>query len=384
MIASRIDSLFPSGIRAVMAMARERAASGLPVLHMEVGEPHFPTPTHIVEAAAEAARKGLTGYTPNAGVEGLRQAVADRVKERNGIAVEMENVCITSGAVMGLFLALMAVIEPGDEVLVPDPGWPNYLSSVSLAGGLSVRYQLRSESRYTLELGELASRVSPRTRAIIVNFPGNPTGGVISRERMRELVRFADEHDLYVISDEVYEDFVFAGGSHHSVLGDGLGDRLIMVSGASKSYSMTGWRIGWMVSQRPIIDAAVRLVEPLTSCPSSLSQVAAEAALRGPQDCVTEMRESYEQASRHVNNVLGPAGLLPSVPAGAFYALVNVASSGIGLDFSTRLLRERGVAVAPGSTFGPTSSGSIRISTAMESADLIRGCTIIKDFAAAQ
>jgi aspartate/methionine/tyrosine aminotransferase len=384
MIASRIDSLFPSGIRAVMAMARERAASGLPVLHMEVGEPHFPTPTHIVEAAAEAARNGLTGYTPNAGVEGLRQAVADRVKERNGIAVEMENVCVTSGAVMGLFLALMAVIEPGDEVLVPDPGWPNYLSSVSLAGGVSVRYQLRSESSYTLELGELASRVSPRTRAIIVNFPGNPTGGVISRERMRELVRFADEHDLYVISDEVYEDFVFAGGGHHSVLGDGLGDRLIMVSGASKSYSMTGWRIGWMVSQRPIIDAAVRLVEPLTSCPSSLSQVAAEAALRGPQDCVTEMRKSYEQASRHVNNVLGPAGLLPSAPAGAFYALVDVASSGIGSNFSTRLLIERGVAVAPGSTFGPSCSGSIRISTAMTSDDLIRGCTIIKDFAAAQ
>jgi aspartate aminotransferase/aminotransferase len=384
MLASRIDELFPSGIRAVMAMARQRAANGLPVLHMEVGEPHFPTPAHVVEAATEAAHRGLTGYTPNAGIEGLRQAVADRVSARNAISVEMENVCVTSGAVMGLFLALMSVIEPGDEVLVPDPGWPNYLSIVSLSGGVSVRYDLRSETNYSLELEELSRRLTPRTRAIIVNFPGNPTGGVMTRERMQELIQFAEDHDLYVISDEVYEDFVFAGGSHHSVLGSGLRDRLILVSGVSKSYSMTGWRIGWMVCQRPIIDAAVKLIEPLTSCPSSLSQVAAEAALRGPQDCVAQMRESYEDGARRVVDILGPAGMLDNAPGGAFYALVDVSASGLGADFGPQLLSRHGVAVAPGATFGPSSTNKIRISTAMAPDDLVRGCTLIRNLAEQQ
>ncbi len=281
MTASRIDQLLPSGIRAMMALATERSRQGLPVLHMEAGQPNFPTPPHVIDAAFAAARDGFTGYTPNAGTSSLRAAIAERVNARNSLELDGDNVCVTSGAVMGLYLALMATIEPGDEVLVPDPGWPNYHSAVTMAGGHSVGYALRADEGYKLGIEDLEEAVGVNTRAVIINFPGNPTGAVISRVQIRELLTFARRHDLFVISDEVYEDFVF-DGNHCSILLDGLTDRLIMVSGASKSYSMTGWRLGWMVADTSIVAAAAKLVEPLTSCPSSLSQVAAETALRGP------------------------------------------------------------------------------------------------------
>jgi aspartate aminotransferase/aminotransferase len=365
-----------------MALAAERAALGHPVLHMEVGEPNFPTPEHIVAASFAAVRNGATGYTPNAGTVGLRSAVADRVNSRLDLDVDISNVCITSGAVMALYLALMAIIEPGDEVLIPDPGWPNYQSAVTMAQGESVTYELDPASGYTLDIAELAARLTPRTRVIMINFPGNPTGGIISPERMRELLVFANENDLWVISDEVYEDFTY-GATHTSVLLDGLLERLIMVSGASKSYSMTGWRIGWMVAASNIITAAIKLIEPLTSCPSSVSQAAAETALRGSQYSVEAMHAAYEAGAAIAAEILQPAGLLPFVPRGAFYALVEIGASGLSSDeFTRRLLDERGVAVAPGLTFGQSSSTLVRISTALTEADLRRGCETIRDFVA--
>lgn len=378
-IASRVDQLFPSGIRTMMALAAERRRMGLPVLQMEAGQPNFPTPPHIVDAACEAARNGFTGYTPNTGIPSLQTAVAERVNTRNGLALGKDNVCITAGAVMGLYLALMATIEPGDEVLVPDPGWPNYHSAVTLAGGRSVPYALQADAGYRLRIEDLAKAVTTRTRAVIINSPGNPTGAVFPADCMRELLNFAGQHRLLVISDEVYEDFVFEG-AHSSVLMNGLDKNLIVVSGASKSYSMTGWRLGWMVADAEIIAAAAKLVEPVVSCPSSLSQVAAETALRGSQDCVTHMREAYARGARHVIDILQPSGLLVVEPAGAFYALVNVSRSGIASDaFARRLLQTAGVAVAPGSTFGQNTADMVRISTACSEEDLVRGCTIIKN-----
>src|SRR5665213_724912 len=205
MIASRVDNLFPSGIRVMMALAAERAGQGLPVLHMDAGQPNFPTPPDVIEAAFDAAMNGFTGYTPNAGIASLRAAVAERVNARNALALSEDNVCITSGAVMGLFLALMAIIEPGDEVLVPDPGWPNYHSAVTMAGGHSVAYALHADAGYELRVEDLEEAVSVRTRAVVINSPGNPTGAVMPAARMRELLAFAERHNLFVVSDEVYE-----------------------------------------------------------------------------------------------------------------------------------------------------------------------------------
>ncbi len=379
-VARRIGELFPSGIRAVMALAAARQAAGLPVIHMEVGQPDFPTPPHIVEAAFKATRAGFTGYTPNTGIISLREAIAERTARRCGVAVDVANVCVTSGAVMAIYLALMAIIEPGDEVLIPDPGWPNYRSAVGLAGGKVSAFELDRKAGYAIDLARLKRRIGPRTRAIIINFPGNPTGAAIDASALAGLLALADEHGLTVISDEVYEDFVFEG-DHVSALRNEGRDRLIVISGASKSYAMTGWRIGWMIARPELVDAAAKLVEPVTSCPAAVSQAAAEAAIRGPQDCVAEMKQAYKRRARLAVDILKPAGLLMAEPAGAFYAMVDISASGLRSDaFVRALLEKTGVAVAPGATFGPSSDGAVRISTAIDDKDVVEGCTRIKVF----
>jgi aspartate/methionine/tyrosine aminotransferase len=379
-VARRIGELFPSGIRAVMALAAAREAAGRPVIHMEVGQPDFPTPPHIVEAAFKATRAGFTGYTPNTGIVSLREAIAQRTAARTGVAVDVANVCVTSGAVMAIYLALMAIIEPGDEVLIPDPGWPNYRSAVGLAGGTVSAFELDRNAGFAIDLARLKQQIGPHTRAIIINYPGNPTGAVIDAGAMAALLALADRHGLTVISDEVYEDFVF-DGNHVSALHNDGRHRLIVISGASKSYAMTGWRIGWMIARPEIIDAAAKLIEPVTSCPAAVSQAAAEAAIRGPQDCVADMKQAYKRRARLAADILKPAGLLLAEPAGAFYAMANISKSGMGSDAFTRtLLDKTGVAVAPGATFGPSSDNTVRISTAIDDRDVVEGCTRIKAF----
>jgi len=379
-IAARVSQLHLSGIRTVMALAAERQKRGLPVIHMEVGQPDFPTPAHITEAGFAAARNGFTGYTPNAGVQSLRDSVAAKVSASSGIKVSDVNVCITSGAVMALYLTLMAVIEPGDEVLVPDPGWPNYISAVEMAGGTVVPYKLDPSEGYWMDLDALSSKVSPRCRAIMINYPSNPTGATVSVEKMSKLVKFAEDHDLQVISDEVYEDFVFEG-THVSALSHASQERVIMISGASKSYSMTGWRLGWVVAREEVIQAVSKLVEPIASCPSSVAQAAVEAAINGPQDCVAEMKAAYKRRAEIAVSILEPAGLLISKPMGAFYAMVDISKSNLNSDqFVRRLLEEKGVATAPGETFGHSARSSIRISTAASDDDVREGCKRIRDF----
>ncbi|MBS9718779.1 pyridoxal phosphate-dependent aminotransferase [Pseudohalocynthiibacter aestuariivivens] len=379
-IAARVSQLHLSGIRTVMALAAERQKRELPVIHMEVGQPDFPTPAHITEAGFAAARNGFTGYTPNAGVQSLRDSVAAKVSASSGIRVSGANVCITSGAVMALYLTLMAVIEPGDEVLVPDPGWPNYISAVEMVGGTVVPYKLDPSDGYWMDLDALSSKVSPRCRAIMINYPSNPTGATVSVEKMSKLVKFAEDHDLQVISDEVYEDFVFEG-THVSALSHASQERVIMISGASKSYSMTGWRLGWVVAREEVIQAVSKLVEPIASCPSSVAQAAVEAAINGPQDCVAEMKAAYKRRAEIAVSILEPAGLLISKPMGAFYAMVDISKSNLNSDqFVRRLLEEKGVATAPGETFGHSTRSSIRISTAASDDDVREGCKRIRDF----
>ena len=363
-IASRIDRLTRSGIRAVMHLAAERERLGHRVLHLEVGQPDFATPAYILDAVAKAMQNGLAGYTPNAGIPSLREAVAERVTTRSGRPVSPDCVCITTGAVMGLMLALMSVVEQGDEVLVPDPGWPNYRSAVTLAGGTVVPFSLDADRNFAPDLAQLEALVTPRTRALMINSPGNPTGGVMSAEQVRALVEFTERHGIYLVSDEVYEDFVF-GGSTHTTAFRPRTDRVILISGTSKSYSMTGWRIGWLVANPKIAAAAAALVEPLTSCPPTISQIAAEAALRGQQDSVQTMRQAYARRAELAVRLLAPSGRLLGRPKGAFYAMIKVGQPGMDTDaFVRQLLAEQSVAVAPGSTFGDNVSHAVRISLA--------------------
>ncbi len=365
-----------SGIREVMDLARQMDD----VIVLVVGEPSFNTPAHIIEAAARAAREGTTKYTPNAGLPGIRAAVAERYSRRFGREVTPGEVLVTAGAVNALAAIVAAIAEEGDEILIPDPGWPNYVAMIELARSVPVRYQLVPDEGYRPDLAALEAAITPRTKAIVINNPSNPTGAVYSAETVQALVDLARKHDLWLISDEVYEDLIFDGEHVPAARFDP--DRVITISGVSKSYAMTGWRIGWAITNPELVALCGKIQEALVSCPSAVSQAAAEAAVRGPQDAVEEMRSAYQRRRDLVVDILGPAGILSAVPEGAFYALVDLRDACIpSRELSRLLLEEEHVAAAPGSTFGDVAEGMVRISLATADDDLAEGCRRIVRFA---
>ena len=370
------DALPRSGIREVM----DRAAGMDGVIHLEVGEPSFPTPAHVVEAAFAAARGGATKYTPNAGLPSVRRAVAEHYAAAWRTRVAPEQVLLAAGAVNALAATTMAVAEEGDEVLVPDPGWPNYASIVALARARVVRYPLRPERGYLPDPAEVAARVTPRTKALVLNTPGNPTGAVFPAATVEALVRLAAERGLWVLSDEVYEALVFDG--EHVPAARFADGRVVTVSGCSKTYAMTGWRLGWAIADPALVALGGKVQEALVSCAPAVSQAAAEAALRGPQACVAEMREAYRRRRDLARRELEPAGLLPTVPRGAFYALVDLRATGLpSRELTGALLEEERVATAPGSAFGEVAEGMVRVSLATADDDLAEGCRRIRRFA---
>lgn len=365
-----------SGIREVMDLARQMDD----VIVLVVGEPSFNTPAHIIDAAAKAAHAGTTKYTPNAGLPGIRAAVAERYSRKFGREVTPDEVLVTAGAVNALAAIVAAIAEEGDEILIPDPGWPNYVAMIELARTVPVRYPLVPENGYRPDLAAMEAAITPRTKAIVINNPSNPTGAVFSTETVQALVDLARKHDLWLISDEVYEDLIFDGQHVPAARFDP--DRVITISGVSKSYAMTGWRIGWAITNPELVALCGKIQEALVSCPPSVSQAAAEAAVRGPQDAVEEMRQAYQRRRDLVVEIFQPAGILSSVPEGAFYALVDLRGAGIpSRDLSRMLLEEEKVAVAPGSTFGEVAEGMVRISLATADDDLAEGCRRIIRFA---
>ncbi len=376
--ANRALTMPRSAIREIMALAAGRND----VIHLEIGEPDFSTPDHIVTGAYEAARAGFTKYSPNPGLASLRTLIADHVSSRTGTTVSPDRVVVTTGAVGGLFSALMTVTDAGDEVLVPDPGWPNYESIVHLAGAKPVRFELTAESGFVPDIALVESLITERTKAIMINSPGNPTGVVLPGDIMKSIGDLAKRHGLFVVSDEVYEDIVFEG-DHISAVHYVPDDRLFLVSGASKTFAMTGWRLGYVVCPTDLAAMAASLQEPVTSCPSSVSQKAYEVALSGPQDCVAQFRKIYRRRRDILLDVLGNTGMLPVVPAGAFYALVDItgrhATEG-SLAFAKRLLQERNVAVVPGITFGPSCDHYVRVAFTTADDALTEGLTILRDF----
>lgn len=370
-------SLPRSGIREVMELAAKLDG----VIHLEVGEPSFNTPAHIIEAALAAARAGSTKYTPNAGIASVRQTVAERYAAAWGRPVAAERVLVAAGAVNAVMTTLAAIVDEGDEVLVPDPGWPNYTGIVAFARAVPVAYPCHAEAGYLPDLDALAALITPRTKALILTNPSNPTGVVFPAATVEAVVRLAAAHDLYVIADEVYEALVFDGEHVPAVRFDDA-DRVIAVSGCSKTYAMTGWRLGWAITTPEIVGLAGKLMETTVSCAPSVSQRAAEAAIRGPQDCVEEMRRAYRRRRDLVAEILEPAGLLPVVPSGAFYALVDLRRTGLSSRaLSCGLLEEERVAAAPGDTFGAVAEGMVRISLASSDEDVAEGCRRIVAFA---
>lgn len=359
----------------------ERAWAVPDAIRLEVGEPDFDTPAHVLAAARQALEEGFTRYTSNAGMPGLRQAVARRAAEAAGRPVDPERVVITAGAVTAIYSTLLALLDPGDEVLLPDPAWPNAAMAVHLLGARGVPYALSVANGFVPRVEELEPLIGPRTRALLINSPANPTGAVFPAEAMAALVEFCRRHDLYLISDEIYGAIVFDQPHVPAAAFDEDG-RVFTVGGVSKAYAMTGWRIGWVITPPHAADLMSRLQEPLTSCPNAVAQRAAEAALNGPQDVVEHMRRAYRGRRDRAVELLRARGRWRYSPQGAFYVMVDIRDTGLtSTQFARTLLEQRRVAVAPGSAFGAAGEGFVRVSLASSEEAVLTGLERLCDLA---
>ena len=365
-----------SGIREIMDVA----AGFDDVVSVVAGEPSFDTPAFIIDAALADARAGHTHYTPSVGIAPLRDAVAARCRERWGQAVASEDVLIGAGAVNAVLATFLTLVDRGDEVLLPDPGWPNYWAQVQIAGGTGVAYPLSPDDGYLPDLRVLDSLLTARSKVIVINNPSNPCGVVWPADAVSKVAEWARERKLWMMSDEIYEDLVFEG---EAVSAARWGrERTIVIGGCSKSWAMTGWRIGWAVCPPHVVRAAAPVLEALVSCACEVSQRAALAALTGPEDVVGEMRDTYRRRRDLVRARLQPEGLLPVVPTGAFYALVDLRSTGLSShEAAMQLIREERLATVPGSAFGRMGEGFLRVSLAHADEKLEAACERLVRFA---
>ncbi len=370
-IAARVLAAKRSSIRVVFDLAGSMSN----VIRLEIGEPRFTTPAYIIQGALNAAREGFTRYTPNGGFRSLRELLADKIKRTNGYSVDADQIVVTPGAMNALYAIYLTLLNPGDEVLLPTPGFPNMDEMVRLVGGVPVFYTLRRKETYLPNLEELKSLVTPRTKALFINSPGNPTGAVFPEQLIKSLVEFSTSRRIWLISDEVYDQMVLDDKTEHISAGrfdqDGF---VISVYSFSKVYAMTGWRLGYCVARQPLADNLRKIQEPLCSCPSSISQKAAETALTGPTTDVVAMREAYREARDRAWDVVRDLGLTAFRPQGTFYMLIDVADAGMSsMDFTMKLLKEEKVAVAPGEVFGPGGHGFVRVSLAGEVREIEEG-----------
>lgn len=376
-LARQITQLGTESAFEVLARARQLEAAGRKVVHLELGEPDFPTPPHIVDAAIRAVRNGATRYAPAAGLPELREAIAESLVNR-GVATGPERVVITSGAKPMLFYALVGLLETGDEALVPDPGFPIYESVVRFTGARAVGYSVDPARAGGIDVDEVASRISPRTRVLVLNSPHNPTGTVLEPSALEALAELARRHDLVVVSDEIYSRLVFEG-QHVSIASlPEMAERTVIIDGFSKAYAMTGWRLGYGVMPLELARHVERAIINTTSCAPPFVQHAGLAALRGPQDSVREMLVELRARRDLLVAGLGRLdGCACAVPSGAFYAFPRVGNLARGLGLSVRgladvLLEEFGLACLPGAAFGNGGAEHLRFSFATSREELGR------------
>jgi len=359
----------PFAIREIMELAWKTPNC----IHLEVGQPNFSTPNYIGEAGIQAIAEGFTMYTPARGIPDLQEAICDKLLHRNNICATSQNLTVCPGAVTALDSAVMALIEAGDEVLLPDPGWHNPKSMVDFLGATSIPYCLHPENNFLPDLKEIESLITARTKAIVINTPANPTGAVFSEKILKDIYALSRKYDLYIISDEIYEEFVF-DGSHFSIKSIDEDDRVIAIYGLSKSHAMTGWRLGYVIAPVFISEVITKLQESLVSCASSITQKAAVAALCSPYDAVDKMRNAYRQRRDMALNILRNYDLYEYTPSGAFYLMVNVSRLGNNSgEIVKQLLTETNVATAPGTAFGESMNQYVRVSLAANEADIRTG-----------
>jgi len=382
-----MSRLGTEGAFEVLAKARRLEAEGKKVVHLEIGEPDFATPDNIVEAGISAMQNGYTHYTPASGIFEAREAVAKFVSRTLKAEVDPMEVVLVPGSKNVLMFTLLSCIEPGDEVILPDPGYPAYASQVNFIGAVPKPVTLREETGFRMDLEELASLITPKTRMIIVNTPQNPTGGILTEEDVKVVCDLAHKHDLLVVSDEIYSQLVY--GFHHvsPLSHPGMRERTVLMDGLSKSYAMTGWRLGYAVAPRELAAKLDKLMINTSSCAAAFTQIAAIEALSAPESehAVARMVKVFEHRR---NLVVDGMNAIPGVrcarPQGSFYVFPNIEGTGFDEhELADRLLAEAGVAVLPGTAFGQAGKGFIRLAYTQSEDELKLGLDRIGEFIAA-
>lgn len=360
----RVIPLRPEGAYAVLAQAQALEAQGRKIVHFEIGQPDFPTPAHVSEAGIAAIRLGKTKYTPPAGIPQFREIIADYAGRQRGLKIDPAQVVVGSGSKPGLFFPTLALVAPGDEVLYPDPGFPTYEAMIRVAGGIPVPVPLREENQFSFDLDVFDAKISDRTKLIVLNSPGNPTGGVIPLEDLKHIAEKARKQNCWVLSDEIYTQLVYDSTPAHSIAEvDGMLECTVIADGFSKTYSMTGWRLGYMIAPLALAERLELLMTHATGCTAAFTQFAGMEALTGPQDFVAEMVTEYQRRrDRMLELVNAIPGVCAQKPQGAFYVFPNVKSYGLSSkEIAIRLINEAGVAVLAGTDFGAGGEGYIRL-----------------------
>lgn len=371
--AERMNHLGTETAFEVFARAKALEAKGKDIVHLEIGEPDFDTPQNIVDAAMTAIGKGYTHYGPSAGLPEARAAIAEYVSRTRGVKVDPLQVVITPGAKPIIFFTVLALLDPGDEVIYPDPGFPIYESMAQYVGARRVPLPLKEENDFAFDPDQLESLITRKTRLVIINSPHNPTGGVLPKETIARLSELAVKHDFYVLSDEIYSRVIYDGAQNHSPYSyPGMPERTIVLDGHSKTYAMTGWRLGYGVFPKEMAARVAKLQTNSTSCTCSFTQIAGIEALTGPQDSVEAMLKEFKTRRDLVVDGLNQIkGFRCHRPHGAFYVFPNITGTGkTSKEVENYLMEEAGVAVLAGTSFGPQGEGFVRLSYANSQANL--------------
>ena len=381
-LADRMKIIKPSGTIAMAEKAREIARSGKKLFNLDVGEPDFDTPEHIKEAAIKALMEGFTHYTSSLGMIELRRAIAEHLMERRRVEINPDReIIVTPGAKHAIYCACLATLNPGDEAIVLTPTWPTHFTCVEAAEAKVV--EVPCGETYSLDEEELKGKLTDKTRMIVLNSPNNPTGGVLNAEDLKVIADLASERGIFVLSDEIYDEIVYDGVEAGSMISfENIRDRVILINGFSKTYAMTGWRLGYAVANKNIIEAMNRIQQATTTCPASFVQRAGIAALKGPQEHVKKMVEEYDRRRKYIVNRLNEiAGVHCTMPKGAFYVFPRFSSLKTpSFEISIKLLEEEGVCTTPGSVFGECGEGHIRLSYATSFETIVEAMERIKGF----
>ncbi|MGI6706880.1 MAG: pyridoxal phosphate-dependent aminotransferase [Clostridia bacterium] len=391
LLSSRVMNISPSMTLSVDAKAKKMKNEGIDVVGFGAGEPDFTTPQHIIDAAIDALHKGFTRYTPASGTRELQEAICEKLKRENGLEYTPSQIVVSNGAKHSLFNIFQVILNPGDEVIIPSPYWVSYPELVKMAGGIPVYVETKQEDSFRINVTEVEKKITAKTRAFILNSPRNPTGSICSEDELRSLADLAIHYNLFVISDEIYEQLVYDGEKHISIasLSKEIKKRTILVNGMSKAFAMTGWRIGYTASEEHLAKLMGSYQSHSTSNPNSIAQYASIAALRGPKNFVLNMVREFEKRRDYmVNRIMSIPGLSCYKPEGAFYIMMNIAGV-LGksfegrpvmnsLDFTEMLLESQKTAVVPGIAFG--ADEYVRLSYATSIETIKKGMDRIESF----